>query len=61
MRMTDIFTIQDTVAQQVASRLHLQLDSSQQARITKRYTSNPIAYAFYLKGVYSFDQRISHT
>jgi tetratricopeptide (TPR) repeat protein len=59
MRMTDIFTIQDTVAQQVASRLQLQLDPSQQARLTKRYTSNPIAYEFYLKGVYTFDQRVS--
>ncbi len=61
MRTTDIFTIQDTVAQQVASRLHLRLDSSQQARLTKRYTSNAIAYQFYLKGVYSFDQRMSLT
>ncbi|MDQ3256470.1 MAG: protein kinase [Acidobacteriota bacterium] len=57
MRMTDIFTIQDTVAQQVASRLHLQLDPSQQARFMKRYTSNAIAYEFYVKGVYSFDRR----
>ena len=56
MRMTDIFTIQDTVAQQVASRLRLQLDPSQQARLIKRYTSNPVAYEFYVKGVYSFDQ-----
>ena len=59
LRMSDIFTIQDTVAQQVASRLRLQLDASQQAQLTKRYTSNPIAYEFYLKGVYTFDQRIS--
>lgn len=57
MHTTDIFTIQDTVARQVASRLQLQLDPSQQARLTKRYTSNPIAYEFYVKGVYSFDQR----
>ncbi len=61
MRMTDIFTIQDTVAQQVATRLRLQLDPSQLARLTKRYTSNPVAYEFYLKGVYSFDQRVSAT
>jgi eukaryotic-like serine/threonine-protein kinase len=59
MRMTDIFTIQDTVAQQVASRLRLQLDPSQQAQLKKRVTSNPVAYEFYLKGVYSFDQRVS--
>jgi TolB-like protein/tRNA A-37 threonylcarbamoyl transferase component Bud32 len=57
MRMTDIFTIQDTVAQQVASRLRLQLDSSQKARLTRRYTSNPIAYESYVRGVYSLDQR----
>jgi hypothetical protein len=57
--MSDIFTIQDTVAQQVASRLRLQLDASQQAQLTKRYTSNPIAYELYLKAVYTFDQRIS--
>ena len=56
MRMTDIFTIQDTVAQQVASRLRFQLDSSQQARLT---TSNPVAYEFYMKGVYNLDQRMS--
>ncbi|MCA1626205.1 MAG: hypothetical protein LC778_20915, partial [Acidobacteria bacterium] len=59
MRMTDIFTIQDTVARQVASRLQLQLDPSQQTRLTKRYTSNPIAYEFYMKGVYNLDQRMS--
>jgi serine/threonine-protein kinase len=57
IRMADIFTVQDTVAQQVASRLRLQLDPSQQAQLTKRYTSNPIAYEFYLKGAYEFDQR----
>ncbi|MFN2454344.1 MAG: protein kinase [Pyrinomonadaceae bacterium] len=61
MQMTDIFTIQDMVAQQVATHLRLQLDSSQQARLMKRYTSNAIAYQFYLKGVYSFDQRVSAT
>jgi len=56
MRLTDIFTIQDTVAQQVASRLRFQLDPSQQSRLT---TSNPVAYEFYLKGVYNLDQRMS--
>lgn len=57
MRSTDIFTIQDTVAQQVASRLRLQLDPSQQARLKSRYTSNPIAYDFYVKGIYNLDLR----
>ena len=57
MRATDIFTIQDTVAQQVADRLRLRLDPAQQARLYKHSTSNPLAYEFYVKGVYSSDQR----
>jgi adenylate cyclase len=58
IRMADIFTVQDTVAQQVASRLRLQLDGAQEAQLTKRYTSNPVAYEFYLKGLHDFDQRM---
>ena len=58
IRMADIFTVQDTVAQQVASRLRLKLDPSQQAQLTKQYTSDPVAYEFYLKGAYTFDQRM---
>ena len=56
---TDIFDIQDTVAQQVASNLRLKLDSSQQARLARRFTTNPVAYEFYLKGLHHFDQRMS--
>lgn len=58
IRMADIFTMQDTVAQQVASRLRLQLDPAQQAQLTKHSTINPVAYEFYLKGLYAFDQRM---
>jgi serine/threonine protein kinase/tetratricopeptide (TPR) repeat protein len=58
LRMTDIFTLQDTVSQQIAERLRLRLDPSHQALLVKRYTSNPIAYEFYVKGVYSFDRRV---
>jgi serine/threonine-protein kinase len=61
LQMADIFTVQDTVAQQVATRLRLQLDSSQQEQLTKRYTSNPTAYDFYLKGSYNFDQRVGNS
>jgi TolB-like protein len=58
IRMADIFTVQDTVAQQVVAGLRLPLDASQQAGLTKRYTSNPVAYDFYLRGAYNFDQRM---
>jgi len=51
LRADDIFTIQDTISQQVASRLQLKLDAEQQARLGKRYTSNPEAYEQYVKGL----------
>ena len=60
LRTADIFTVQDTVAQQVASRLRLELDASQKAELTKRYTSNPVAYDFYMKGAYDFDRRLAN-
>ena len=50
MRITDIFTIQDTISQQVASRLQLKLSVEQQAHLDKRYTSNSEAYEYYVKG-----------
>jgi len=56
--MADIFTVEDTVAQQVASRLRLHLDASQKAQLTKQYTSNPVAYDFYLKGLFNINQRL---
>ena len=56
LRTADIFAIQDTISQQVASRLQLQLDGHQQARLGKRYTSNPEAYEYYLKGRTNFER-----
>jgi serine/threonine-protein kinase len=57
IRSTDIFMIQDTMAQKVAAHLHLRLDTLQQARLAKRHTINLVAYEYYLRGVYGFDQR----
>jgi TolB-like protein len=57
-KMTDIFAMQDTVSQQVASRLNLKLDPSQQAGLTKQYTSNPAAYEYYQKAMYLYDERM---
>jgi TolB-like protein len=53
-RFTDIFAIQDRVSQQVAQRLRLKLNPAEQARLTKRYTSNPEAYNYYAKAMYHF-------
>ncbi|MEO8573626.1 MAG: protein kinase [Pyrinomonadaceae bacterium] len=59
LQVTDIFAMQDAVAQKVVSRLRLQLDPAQQARLTKHSTSNSTAYEFYLKGIYNLDQRLT--
>ncbi|MGI8813633.1 MAG: winged helix-turn-helix domain-containing protein [Pyrinomonadaceae bacterium] len=57
MSSEDAFAIQDNVAQQVARSLQLRLDPAQRERFVTRYTPNAIAYEYYLKAVYSFDQR----
>jgi TolB-like protein/Flp pilus assembly protein TadD len=46
----DIFAIQDTISQQVASRLQLKLNAEQRTRLGKRYTFNLEAYEYYVKG-----------
>ena len=53
-QFTDIFAIQDRVSQQVTQRLWLRLNPTEQERLTKRYTSNPMAYSYYAKGMYHF-------
>ncbi len=55
--MTDVFTAQDTISQEVASRLRLHLTAAQHARLSKRSTSSPLAYDYFTKGVYNYDQR----
>ncbi len=57
MPATDIFVIQDRVAGQVATRLQLRLNSTQKAGLNDKYPTNPIAYEFYIKGIFSLDQR----
>ena len=52
----DIFAIQDKVAQQVANRLQLHLDSSRLAGLSK-YPTSPIAYELYMKGVFNLEER----
>jgi DNA-binding winged helix-turn-helix (wHTH) protein/TolB-like protein len=53
---TDIFVMEDQVAQAVATRLQLRFDSAQ-SLATSKYPTSPIAYEHYLKGVFSLDER----
>lgn len=49
-KFTDIFSVQDAIAQKVATALALRLTEEDQQRLTKRYTENTEAYQLYLKG-----------
>jgi TolB-like protein/class 3 adenylate cyclase len=49
-KFTDVFALQDTIAEKVAGALALRLSGEEQKRLTKRYTENTEAYQLYLKG-----------
>ncbi len=49
-KFTDIFIVQDAIANRVAAALALQLGGDEKMRLTKRYTENVEAYGLYLKG-----------
>jgi tetratricopeptide (TPR) repeat protein len=56
LRAADVFVLQDEVAQRVAQHLRRTLSVTEQARLAKRYTSNPEAYAYYVKGKEELDK-----
>jgi serine/threonine-protein kinase len=53
----DLFATQDEIAQKVVFGLRLKLDPAEQARLSKRYTSSPQAYDYFVKGMQYFGQR----
>lgn len=56
-RFTNMFAVEDSISQQVAKALELQLSGAEQQQLTKRYTDNSEAYQFYLKGRYFWGKR----
>jgi TolB-like protein/DNA-binding winged helix-turn-helix (wHTH) protein/lipoprotein NlpI len=54
---SNIFRIQDAVAERAASALTLRLDGDERARTRKHYTENAEAYQAYLKGRYFWNKR----
>jgi DNA-binding winged helix-turn-helix (wHTH) protein/TolB-like protein len=48
---TNIFAIQDSISEQVANALALQITGDKEKQITKRYTDNAEAYQAYLMGI----------
>ena len=49
-KFTDVFAVQDIIAQKVADALALKLNGEEQTRLTKHDTENTEAYQLYLKG-----------
>jgi DNA-binding winged helix-turn-helix (wHTH) protein/tetratricopeptide (TPR) repeat protein len=56
-KFTDIFVVQDAIANKVAAALALQLGGEEQKHLTKRYTESVEAYQFYLKGRFHWNKR----
>lgn len=56
-RFTNMFAVEDSISQQVASALELQLSGEERQQLTKRYTENGEAYQSYLKGRYFWGKR----
>jgi hypothetical protein len=56
-KFTDIFVVQDAIANKVAAALALRLGSEDQKHLTRRYTENVEAYHFYLKGRFHWNKR----
>jgi TolB-like protein/class 3 adenylate cyclase len=55
-KFTDVFAVQDAIAQKVAAALALKLSEEAQQRLTRRYTDNTEAYQLYLKGRFNWNK-----
>lgn len=56
-KFTDIFSIQDSISQQVAQASVLNLSEEQRVQLGKRYSGSFEAYQLYLKGRYFWNKR----
>jgi serine/threonine protein kinase/Flp pilus assembly protein TadD len=51
-KITNIFSLQEEIAEDISEKLRLRLSGADKKRLAKRYTENSEAYKFYLKGRY---------
>ena len=56
--LSDIFTLQEEIAQEISQQLRLRLTGEEQRQLTKRYTEDSDAYQLYLKGLFSWNKRM---
>lgn len=55
-KFTDIFTVQDSISEQLASALTLKLSGDERKSLSKHYTESSDAYQSYLKGRYYWNK-----
>ena len=56
-KFTDIFSLQDSISQQIVQTLALNLTGEEQRLLTRRYTENIDAYEAYVKGRFWWNKR----
>ncbi len=56
-RFTDIFAVQDSISEQVASALALRITGAERQHLRKRYTENTEAYQAYLMGLFFWNKK----
>jgi TolB-like protein/DNA-binding winged helix-turn-helix (wHTH) protein/Tfp pilus assembly protein PilF len=56
-RFVDIFTVQDSISQQVMRELMIELNPEERQRLQRRGSENVEAYQAYLKGLYFWNKR----
>ena len=56
-KLADALSVQQEISREISERLRTKLSGEEQRQLTRRDTSNPDAYAFYLKGRYYWNKR----
>lgn len=56
-KLTDIFEMQENIANQICEKLQVELSASAQSRLRKRETENIEAYQLFLKGQFFWNKR----
>lgn len=56
-RVADALSVQQEISREISARLRTKLSGEEQKRLTRRDTTSPEAYGFYLKGRYYWNKR----
>lgn len=57
LRFSDIFAVQEEIAERIAEKLRVKLSGVQRKKLRKRHTENPEAYQLFLRGRYQWNKR----